>query len=55
MPTDDRKFQNESEKSATKPEKDEQIQDLPEREQKDRSTRDEEVKGGAINPRADLY
>lgn len=55
MPTDDRKFSNESEKSATRPEKDEQIQDLPERDEKERSTRDEEVKGGRINQRADLY
>ena len=54
MPTDDRKFSNESEKSATGPAKDEQIQDLPEREEKDRSTRDEDVKGGRMKLRADL-
>lgn len=55
MPTDDRKFTNESEKSATRPEKDEQIQDLPERTEQDKATRDEEVKGGRINQRADMY
>jgi hypothetical protein len=55
MPTDDRKFSNESEKSATQREKDEQIQDLPERTEKDKATRDEEVKGGMIRQREDLY
>jgi hypothetical protein len=55
MPTDDRKFSNESEKSATQPQKDEQIQDLPERTEKDKAARDEEVKGGRINMQADLY
>lgn len=52
MPTDDRKFSNESEKSASRPQQDEQIQDLPEREKNEKATRDEEVKGGMIRQRA---
>lgn len=53
MPTDDRKFTNESEKSATRPQQDNEIRDLPERDESDRSTQDENVKGGRMKQRPD--
>ena len=52
MPTDDRKF-NESEKSATRPHEDE-IQDLPSRDESDREVRDENVKGGFLRQKPAL-
>lgn len=52
MPTDDRKS-NESEKSATRPH-DDQIRDLPSRDESDREVRDENVKGGFIRQKPAL-
>ena len=52
MPTDDRKS-NQSEKSATRPQDDE-IQDLPNRDDSVREPRDENVKGGFIRQKPAL-
>ena len=54
MPTDDRKS-NESEKSASRPQDDSTIRDLPDQKDVDQEEQDQKVKGGRIPLRDDSY